>query len=459
MMFCLKCGHENSKEAKFCAGCGAEMGQPVKSKWIPAIFLTCIIVLAGTGAGYGYATDWSFKIPKKTIASPVTEELADTEDESGIKIKTTPAAAKQSKEQTKDKTVLIKESLPSVFTIVTGSGSGSGFLYKKGGYIVTNAHVVAGFTDVVVRNSKGEDMSGRVVGISDKYDVALIKSDANKNVRAFVTEQKETPIGTEVIAIGSPKGFENTASIGYLTGLNRNVQKDFTYEKIYQIDAQIDHGSSGGPLLDANTGKVIGINSLLYKENTVFGFSIPMYSMQALVDKWINQPMSGKQVASLFGVYEDYVPERYYNYEDDYNYDDYDSYYDDGAEEEYYPEDTEVYDEDVAHFIQEFRSQYEVALANENYAYIEDFVAGGSSAANELSSYLDEMSGQNVYFDFIESTLTDVMYYDTSFEAYTYETFNFTDISGNTDYIEKRKIYTIVVDEYGHYQIMKIVNQ
>ncbi|GKV66119.1 MULTISPECIES: trypsin-like peptidase domain-containing protein [unclassified Sporosarcina] len=456
-MFCSKCGHENSKDAKFCAGCGAEMGQPVKSKWIPAIFLTCLIVLAGTGAGYGYATDWSFKFPKKTIASPETEELA-VNDEDNIKIKTTPAVAKQSEQQTKDKTVLIKESLPSVFTIVTSSGTGSGFLYKTGGYIVTNAHVVAGFTDVIVRNFKGEDMAGRVVGISDKYDVALIQSEANKNVRAFVTEQKETPIGTEVIAIGSPKGFENTASIGYLTGLNRDVQKDFTYEKIYQIDAQIDHGSSGGPLLDANTGKVIGINSLLYKQNTVFGFSIPMYSMQALVDKWINQPMSGKQVASLFRVYEDYVPERYYSNEEDYNYDDYDSYYDDG-EEEYYSDETEVYDDDVANFIQEFRSQYEAALANEDYAYIEDYVAGGSSASNELWSYLEEMAGQNVYFDFVENTLTDVVYYDSSLEAYTYETFNFTDISGNHDFIEKRKIYTIVIDENGNYQITKIINQ
>ena len=79
-----------------------------------------------------------------------------------------------------------------------------------------------------------------------------------------------------MIALGSPQGFENSASIGYLTGVNRDIEFGFLYEHLYQIDAQIDQGSSGGPLIDAKTGKVIGINSLSFKENDVFGFSIPM---------------------------------------------------------------------------------------------------------------------------------------------------------------------------------------
>ena len=93
-------------------------------------------------------------------------------------------------------------------------------------------------------------------------------------------------IGTEVIALGSPQGLENSASIGYLTGINRTIDMDFSYENVYQVDAQIDQGSSGGPLLDAKTGKVIGINSLLYTKNNSFAFSIPMHSMIDLLDSW-----------------------------------------------------------------------------------------------------------------------------------------------------------------------------
>ena len=91
-------------------------------------------------------------------------------------------------------------------------------------------------------------------------------------------ETAESPIGLEVIAFGSPQGFENSASIGYITGNKRDMKlENFIYKQIYQVDAQIDKGSSGGPLVDVNTGKVIGINSLLYTTDTStnFAFSIP----------------------------------------------------------------------------------------------------------------------------------------------------------------------------------------
>ncbi|PID23573.1 trypsin-like peptidase domain-containing protein [Sporosarcina sp. P7] len=461
-MYCPKCGHKNTDDANFCGGCGKAMQGSRNMKPIFAIILALWI----GGISYGYATDWSFRWPTETVASVKTKLVS--KDEAELKIKKAPTVVNETKKQVKDKTELIKESLPSVFTISTGDGSGSGFLYKAGGYIVTNAHVVAGYTDVTVKNSVGEDFNGTVIGISDRYDIALIKSEANKHVKPFVTEMKETPIGTEVIALGSPKGLENTASIGYLTGLNRDMEMDFIYEKIYQIDAQIDHGSSGGPLLDATTGKVIGINSLLYKDNTVFGFSIPMHSMRKQVDDWIDKPMSNKAVAALFNVYDDYVPESYQDSEDtSFDYEDYgghddtedDSVYEEVPETGEYGDDTEVADEEVEYFIHDFRSQYEAAIDHNDYEYIAPYIATGSSAESELLEFLHELSVKNEFYEFIDTSVTDVIYTNQSIEVYTYETLNFTKEDGTVQFLEKKKLYTVVNDEFGDYQIQQISNQ
>ena len=137
--------------------------------------------------------------------------------------------------------------------------------------------------------------------------VALIRVADYANVEPLSVERNESLIGTEVIALGSPQGFENSASVGYLTGINRTIDIDFSYENVYQVDAQIDHGSSGGPLLDAKTGKVIGINSLVYTTKNNFAFSIPMYSMVELLDSWATSPMNEQQVAEAFGFYDDYT--------------------------------------------------------------------------------------------------------------------------------------------------------
>jgi S1-C subfamily serine protease len=98
--------------------------------------------------------------------------------------------------------------------------------------------------------------------------------------------------------------------------LDRSFESDFQYENVYQIDAQISPGSSGGPLLDALTGKVIGINSALLTADQSMGFSIPFYTVEELLREWSNSPMSPTEVANLFSTddgynskpsYEDYV--------------------------------------------------------------------------------------------------------------------------------------------------------
>lgn len=163
--------------------------------------------------------------------------------------------------------------------------------------------------DVVVRNFNGQEFEAKVIGISESFDIALLHVPHYQNEAPLPIESKESPTGLEVIAFGSPQGFDNTASTGFITGHNRDMEVGrFIYKQIYQVDAQIDKGSSGGALVDATTSKVIGINSLLYtsETSTNFGFSIPLYSMTKYFDEWIQAPMSRNKVLQVAGIYDSY---------------------------------------------------------------------------------------------------------------------------------------------------------
>lgn len=274
-MFCPKCGRGNHFSAKKCAECGKSLKTKSKrSKLRGAVFtLTAALLIGGSGYGVLQIVDGQQSPAAAEEKKPVREA----------------PEKKGAADEAKPKTELIKETQQKVYTILTDSGQGSGFLYNESGMVVTNAHVVVGHTDVLLRNVDGEEFPGEVIGISDVEDIALIHVEAFEGEAPLVTEMEATAVGTEVIALGSPNGFENTASIGYLTGVDRDFSSDYQYEDIYQIDAQIAPGSSGGPLIDAESGRVIGINSLLYNDGNAIGFSIPLYSVTDSLDTWAGQ--------------------------------------------------------------------------------------------------------------------------------------------------------------------------
>ncbi|GKV69304.1 hypothetical protein NCCP2716_18020 [Sporosarcina sp. NCCP-2716] len=474
-MFCKHCGTQNDTDSKFCSSCG----KPTKSapaKWVLPVVLTCILLLAGSAAGIGYATDWDFSRLLKVSDSRSTESdpPALAEEQQKLPVTAQQSPAKQGKQQNpakeKEKTEVIKESLPRVFTIFTRDGLGSGFLYKKGGLIVTNAHVVAGYTDVVVRNSDGKDAAGKVIGISDKYDVALIRSSAYAQLPPLISETEESPIGTEVIALGSPQGFENSASVGYLTGLNRDMELNFIYEKIYQIDAQIDQGSSGGPLLDAKTGKVIGINSLLYKENNTFGFSIPMHSVLSLINQWAASPMSETAVASLFGVYDSYTAssnsDSGHEYDDDYT-DFYDDSYEDGygndsedsGSDDSYSYDSGFSEDELYNFLSGFRMDYENSLVyKEGFSAIAGYLLPGTPTAGAFEKFVDEVAADDRMYEFYDSEILDIDIQEDRALLTMYLSYSVADSKGEQNFFEKRKVYTIITDDFGYYQISNVVD-
>jgi S1-C subfamily serine protease len=419
-----------------------------QSGWILLLVLGCVSVLGGTGYAF-------MNLDKQHAATTETLAEADSEidvvpEKEVVVIEKPDIKPSRKVPKEKEKTELIEETQPKVFTIKTAGGFGSGFLYAKGGLIVTNAHVVAGYTDVVVRNSVGREAPGKVIGISGKYDVALIRAEAYKDVAPLKTEMAATKVGTEVIALGSPTGLENSASIGYLTGTDRHFENEFIYEKAYQVDVQIESGSSGGPLIDAKTGKVIGINSIVLNENRRFGFSIPLNSMTSLVDGWIASPMTDRQVAAVFGVYESYKSEETYEG---------DSYDDDSDGYEEYGGDVYFFEDWLEEFILTFRNDYEIALSYEDFYMIEPYLLPGDKAYKAFVDYFDEISGEGMYFEFLENSVIDVVINESNAFIYTYETFNFRNRAGKESYYEKEKVYEVVIDAAGDYKIKNVSNR
>src|SRR5699024_6488140 len=168
--------------------------------------------------------------------------------------------------------------------------TGSGFLYNEKGDIITNAHVVKNADVINVRTANGHNYPAAVVGTGEDTDIAVIRVQqlANQNALNIESETK-AEIGDEVIALGSPHGFQNTVTLGIISGTERNFTVDgFSYENVYQISAQITEGNSGGPLINRETGNVIGINSVGTNDGTI-GFSIPANEIYKQVTTWSSE--------------------------------------------------------------------------------------------------------------------------------------------------------------------------
>jgi len=434
-MKCPNCQHENLNDSKFCSGCGTKLTNSSSKQGVPAwaIIVLSVCFIAIGGLGYAY---WDFFSNKNSAT--YSEINGNQNLETQIQQVSSEELTKKQEAhaQQVDRVTLIKEIQQKVFTILTNSAQGSGFLYKKGGYVITNAHVVQGAVEVMVRNSVGQESPGTVVGISNRYDIALIHVPNYQDKPPLGIETTESPIGLEVIAFGSPQGFENSASIGYITGNKRDMKlENFIYKQIYQVDAQIDKGSSGGPLVDVNSGNVIGINSLLYttETSTHFAFSIPLYSMVDQFDGWIAQPLSANEVLSVANLYEN------------------------NQQPVSKSDITNETDNLLAgQFVQAFRLYYEMALNEGDFYWIADMLAPSSSAYKELEKYINEIAYQGNYFYFTNNEVLDVQYSNGQYYVDMNETFDFYDAQGNYQFYDRYKTYTVITDEYGAYKIATI---
>lgn len=483
-MLCKKCGNENEASANYCKNCGAPLDnkrtkKQKKRKGLIAVLSLLLLGGIGIGSAQLLEDEPEQALPQEEKLSdaqketaqepdaelePETEPVPEPEPQANpepiaepeepvetekitegtvTKVEDiVPPAEQPEKIEPKkiEKTAIIKEAQQKSYTILTETGQGSGFLFSDNGMVATNAHVVAGFTDVIVRNINGQDVKGKVVGISDESDIALIKVEEYAGMIPMAMEMEPTDVGTEVIALGSPSGFENTASIGYLTGIDRDFDQEFVYEDIYQIDAHIAPGSSGGPLLDAGTGKIIGINSLVMEEGDSIGFSIPMYSMHAQLTEWAQNPMTEEEVVSKFHVYDDFNEVEDENYE-----------YDADLEK--------TFDEThLSEFIGDFRYYYEQSLVNEDFFYVQNLLVYESEIYNNILTYINEIAGKGMEFKFTKLEILDIEIFEDYAVVQTEEAFDFKNAEGEWSVQERSKSYTIVMDENGFYYVSDIVN-
>ena len=155
-------------------------------------------------------------------------------------------------------------------------GEGSGFIIRSDGVIMTNAHVVNGATEVVVRMTDRREYTAKVIGVDAKSDIAVIKIDAKDLPVVKVGDSKGLKVGEWVLAIGAPFGFENSATAGIVSAKGRTL--DSGYVPFIQTDVPINPGNSGGPLFNMK-GEVVGINSQIYSRSGGYqgvSFSIPI---------------------------------------------------------------------------------------------------------------------------------------------------------------------------------------
>lgn len=170
-------------------------------------------------------------------------------------------------------------------------GTGSGFILRSNGLIMTNAHVVSGADRVTVTLKDGRRFTGRVLGADRAMDVAVVQIEANNLPTVSVGNSDQIRPGEWAIAIGNPLGLDNTVTVGIISGTERSSRAIGARGMgvgFIQTDAAINPGNSGGPLLN-QTGQVIGINTAIIQGAQGLGFAIPINQAQQIANQLIAQ--------------------------------------------------------------------------------------------------------------------------------------------------------------------------
>ena len=171
------------------------------------------------------------------------------------------------------------------------NSAGTGFIITADGYIVTNHHVIAGATRVMVTLQNGNVYGAAVIGSNDANDVAVIKIQAEGLDPVKLGTSSKLRVGDQVVAIGNALGeFNASLTVGYVSGMDRDVTTDGTVINMIQTDTAINSGNSGGPLFNAR-GEVIGITTAKYSGTSASGASIEGISFAVPMDDVIDMIM------------------------------------------------------------------------------------------------------------------------------------------------------------------------
>ncbi len=185
-------------------------------------------------------------------------------------------------------------------------------------YVLTNAHVITGASDIRVHLLDGRNFKAELIGSEPDFDLALLHLSGQGTLpEVSIGGSEDLMIGETVVAIGNPYGFRHTVTTGVISALDRTIEtKQGTFMGFIQTDAAINPGNSGGPLLNIK-GEVVGINTAIYAKAQGIGFAIPINKAKRVVDELVDygyvQPvwlgLSGQNIdqrtASYFGLPED----------------------------------------------------------------------------------------------------------------------------------------------------------
>ena len=277
--------------------------------WIGVVIVATVVsVIVGGVAGLGgYILGSAVDDSEASLTAPT-----QVQDEAQAQAQTPVVDARTPIGQ------IVSQVLPTVVSIEVegsdGSGSGSGFIIRPDGYILTNNHVAAPAADggkLTVYFSDGESAPATIVGRNRSYDLAVLKVDAGDLPVVALGDSDSVAVGDAAIAIGAPLGLEGTVTSGIISSRDRPVTAggvgDMSYINAIQTDAAINPGNSGGPLLNL-AGQVIGINSAIATVVQSFtgeggsiglGFAIPINSAKRIADEIID---TGQSTTPIIGV-------------------------------------------------------------------------------------------------------------------------------------------------------------
>jgi len=197
---------------------------------------------------------------------------------------------------------------PTPTQVEPGQALGSGFVIDKEGHVITNYHVVQGADTVQVSFSDNDELDATLIGKDPSTDIAVLKVDAHsRSLTALpLGDSDRVTVGDPVVAIGNPFGLARTATAGIVSAVQRTIEAPNTVaiQHAIQTDAAINHGNSGGPLIDARA-QVIGVNAQIStggtgeQGNVGIGFAIPVNTVKAVAAQIIR---NGKAEHAELGI-------------------------------------------------------------------------------------------------------------------------------------------------------------
>ena len=196
---------------------------------------------------------------------------------------------------------VVKQAGPSVVFIASDKKSGSGVIFREDGYIITNDHVVKGAGECIVRLADTRTVKAVKVGTDPTHDVAVIKIEADDLQTATFADSGKVKVGAEVLAIGSPKGIENSVTKGIISNVNVDVDNGTNIIRCLQTDAPINSGNSGGALVNMK-GEVVGINSMGRSDAESMNYAIPSNEVVKIAKQLIGRGYVSRPYLGIEGA-------------------------------------------------------------------------------------------------------------------------------------------------------------